>query len=77
MRIGQLLRPEFAAWRYGDQFRAPQTPYLGLPAGAAVVGVGVAAGSVALGATPVFLNLGQLWWTAQSKVKIRIDQGHV
>ncbi len=49
VRIGEPLRPEFAAWRYGDQFgrRRRRTILLGA-AGVAVVG-GVVAGGVATG----------------------------
>src|SRR5690348_677394 len=46
VRIGQPLRPEFAAWRYGDQFGRRRRRQL-LIAGGAVAGVG---GIIALGA---------------------------
>jgi hypothetical protein len=53
VRIGAPLRPEFAAWRYGDQFGRRRTRQLliaggglaavaGLAAGGAVIGVSVA-----------------------------------
>jgi hypothetical protein len=50
VRIGQPLRPEFAAWRYGDQFgrRRRRTALTG--AGAAAVGGLAVAGGAALGA---------------------------
>jgi hypothetical protein len=49
VRIGEPLRPEFAAWRYGDQFgrRRRRTIMLGA-AGVAVVGA-VMAGGIATG----------------------------
>lgn len=50
VRIGEALRPEFAAWRYGDQFgrRRRRAILTGSAVGVAIAGV--AAGSVALGA---------------------------
>jgi hypothetical protein len=58
VRIGQPLRPEFAAWRYGDQF-GQRRGTNALLIGGAVVGVGVAmAGMYAVGASVlVFLPL--------------------
>jgi hypothetical protein len=49
VRVGPALRPEFAAWRYGDQFgkRRRQTMLVG--AGLAAVGVGLIAGGAAIG----------------------------
>ncbi|HSE68453.1 MAG TPA: hypothetical protein VLB12_15795, partial [Gemmatimonadales bacterium] len=57
VRIGDPMRPEFAAWRYGDQFKRRFRRYLGWTIGGAVgysafatAGVvGAAAGSLALG----------------------------
>lgn len=48
VRIGQPLRPEFAAWRYGDQFgrrRIRRMLYAG--AGVAAIGAGAVSGLVA------------------------------
>src|SRR5690606_37297137 len=45
VRIGQPLRPEFAAWRYGDQFSRRRRKALFMGAGtAAVAGTVVTAG---------------------------------
>lgn len=53
VRVGSPLRPEFAAWRYGDQFGRRRTKALATGA-AVVVGAGaVIAGSVALGVSLV------------------------
>jgi hypothetical protein len=41
VRIGNPLRPEFAAWRYGDQFGRRRRHHL-VVAGGAIVGVGAA-----------------------------------
>jgi hypothetical protein len=65
VRVGQPLRPEFAAWRYGDQFgrRRRQTLIrlgaMGAAGGALVIG-GVAAG-VLSGGTLVLGLLGRRW----------------
>jgi hypothetical protein len=51
VRIGEPLRPEFAAWRYGDQFgRRRRRQMLFAGAGLAAIGV-VVAGGVAAGAS--------------------------
>jgi hypothetical protein len=41
VRIGQPMRPEFAAWRYGDQFGRRQRRAILIGAGLAAVGGGV------------------------------------
>ncbi|HSA56209.1 MAG TPA: hypothetical protein VLE53_10910 [Gemmatimonadaceae bacterium] len=41
VRIGQPMRPEFAAWRYGDQFGRRQRRAILIGAGVAAVGGGV------------------------------------
>ena len=48
VRIGEPMRPEFAAWRYGDQFGRRRTRAILLGAGAAAIGGGIIiAGTVA------------------------------
>ena len=64
VRIGEPLRPEFAAWRYGDQFGRRRTRQMIVAGvGLALVG-GVVAGGVAIGASVasfgyMFTQLGQ------------------
>lgn len=41
VRIGEPMRPEFAAWRYGDQFGRRQRRAILIGAGAAAVGGGI------------------------------------
>ena len=51
IRIGEPLRPEFAAWRYGDQFgRRRRRTMLAVGGGMAVLGA-VALGSAVIGAS--------------------------
>ena len=61
VRIGRPQRPEFAAWRYGDQFgrRRRRNAWMiaGGVAGAGLAVSGLAAAGVALGAVLPILNL--------------------
>jgi hypothetical protein len=57
VRIGRPLRPEFAAWRYGDQFGRRRRRQL-LMTGA---GVG-AVGAVVLGGTAIGVSVGSFGW---------------
>ena len=57
VRIGQPLRPELAAWRYGDQFGRRRRRQV-LMAGA---GVG-AVGAVVIGGTVVGVSIGSFAW---------------
>lgn len=57
VRIGVPLRPEFAAWRYGDQFGRRRTRHLLL------AGAGVAAlGGVVIGGAVVGVSLASFGW---------------
>ena len=66
VRIGEPLRPEFAAWRYGDQFGRRRTRGMILATGAVAAGVGVMAmamsrmiiGGAVLVATSQVVNIG-------------------
>jgi hypothetical protein len=73
VRIGEPLRPEFAAWRYGDQFgrrRLRQLLFAG--AGVTVVGAGFIGGAVAGASVAMFGGaIGQL---VQSIIHGRADQ---
>jgi hypothetical protein len=62
VRVGPALRPEFAAWRYGDQFgrrRKRQLIRVGL--GVGIVG-GAVAGGIALGVSAGIGVGGGGWW---------------
>jgi hypothetical protein len=82
VRIGRPLRPEFAAWRYGDQFgrRRKKTMIYGAAGIAVVTGVvvgglatGVLSGAV-LGQSGNFVNL---FVNARTLVKTKTPDGKV
>ena len=50
VRIGEPLRPEFAAWRYGDQFGKRRRKAILTASAVATGGVALAAGALVLGA---------------------------
>lgn len=57
VRIGKPLRPEFAAWRYGEQLGARRRTALMIGAATAVVATGAAIGGAAAMVTGVSLPL--------------------
>ena len=60
VRIGQPLRPEMAAWRYGDQFGKRRRRYYARAAALGVVATGVVVGGLAVGVSAgTFINLPQ------------------
>jgi hypothetical protein len=82
VRIGRPMRPEFAAWRYGDQFgRRRRKYFLYGAAGVVVVGgvviSGVAAGIISgalLGQSGNFVNI---WVNGRTLAKLPTDDGKV
>jgi hypothetical protein len=85
VRIGEPLRPEFAAWRYGDQFgRRRRRQMLIAGAGIAAVG-GIAVGGMVAGVsiagfTGIFSQIGRtlIHGSADRVVaKVRTDDGRV
>ena len=82
VRIGRPMRPEFAAWRYGDQFgRRRRKTILYGAAGATVVGAiaigGIVTGAISgalLGQSGNFINL---WVNGRTRLKLRMDDGRV
>jgi hypothetical protein len=60
VRIGRPLRPEFAAWRYGDQFGRRRRRQI------AWAGAGLAAiGAVAVGGASIGIGVGSFLWIGQ------------
>jgi len=82
IRIGEPLRPEFAAWRYGDQFgrRRKKAIIMGVGAGAVLGTVAIA--GVATGAiSGVFLgqfgNFFNIYRNGRVLVRIKEEEGKV
>ncbi len=70
VRVGAPLRPEFAAWRYGDQFGRRRTRQM-LIAGAGIAAVGgLIAGGAALG-----VSLGGFAWGLTQLGRVAIQGG--
>jgi hypothetical protein len=62
VRVGAALRPEFAAWRYGDQFgRRRRRKLVRAGLGVGIIG-GAIAGGVALGVSAGVTFGGGGWW---------------
>lgn len=82
VRIGEPLRQEFAAWRYGDQFGRRRKRALLYGAGGAVVLGGIVLGGVVTGAISGALlgqsgNFWNLWMNGRTRVKLRTDDGRI
>jgi hypothetical protein len=82
VRIGQPMRPEFAAWRYGDQFGRRRKRALVYTVGGAVVVGGVLIGGAATGAISAVVlgqtgNLWNVWMNGRTLVKLRTDDDRV
>jgi hypothetical protein len=82
VRIGRPLRPEFAAWRYGDQFGRRRRRTILYGTGAALVFGGIIIGGAATGiASGAVLsqagNWVNMWINARTLVKLRTDDGRV
>ena len=82
VRVGAPLRPEFAAWRYGDQFgRRQRRAILYGAAGIAAFG-GIMIGGAAAGILSGTVlsqsgNFVNLWMNARTLVKLHPDKGGV
>ena len=82
VRIGEPLREEFAAWRYGDQFGRRRSRAVLSGLGAAVVFGRVVVGGAATGVVSGALlgqsgNFWNLWMNGRTLVKLRTDDGRV
>ena len=78
VRIGKPMRPEFAAWRYGDQFGRRQKRALLYTAGGAVVLGGIMAGSAVVGLSPAVYPLWKMWVDGiRTPTKVRTDDERV
>ena len=82
VRIGAPMRPEFAAWRYGDQFGRRRKRQILYGVGAAVVIGGVVIGGVVTGAISGAVlaqsgNLWNVWANGRTLVKHRRPNGEL
>lgn len=82
VRIGEPMRPEFAAWRYGDQFGRRRKRQILYGTGAAVVMGGIVIGGAATGVlSGVMLsqagNFWNAWTNGRTRVKHRLPDGRV
>ncbi len=82
VRVGAPLRPEFAAWRYGDQFgrrmrRAVLYGAAGIAAFGGIVIGGAAAGILSGAVLSQSGNFINLWMNARTLVKLRPEAGGV
>ncbi len=82
VRIGQPLREEFAAWRYGDQFgrRRRKAILYGVGVGAAVAGLaigGVATGVISGAFVGQFGNFINIWNNTRTRARLKMPDGEV
>ncbi len=82
VRVGRPMRPEFAAWRYGDQFGRRRKKQILLGVGGAAVFAGVMIGGAATGVlSGALLSQSGNWWSmwvnGRTRVKLRTDDGAV
>ena len=81
VRVGKPLRPEFAAWRYGDQFgrrRRKVAVYSGvvIAAGTGLAIGGLVAG-VAISTSLIPFHLMQVYFLRGKRVKLQLQDGRV
>jgi hypothetical protein len=82
VRIGEPLRQEFAAWRYGDQFGRRRKRQILIGVGAAAVFGGVVIGGALTGVISGAVlaqsgNFVNAWTNGRTLVKLRTDDGRV
>ena len=82
VRIGRPMRPEFAAWRYGDQFGRRRKRAIIYGVGGAVVIGGVVIGGAVTGMLSGALlaqggNFWNLWVHGRTLAKLRTDDGRI
>jgi len=77
VRIGRAMRPEFAAWRYGDQFGRRRKRAILIGAGVAAVFGGVMIGGVVTGAGITLVGQIPSFWASRTLVKLRTTDGRV
>ena len=82
VRIGRPMRPEFAAWRYGDQFGRRRKRAMLYGVGGTLVLGGVVLGGAITGLISGALlaqsgNLVSMWVNGRTLAKLRTDDGRI
>lgn len=82
VRIGQALRPEFAAWRYGDQFGRRRRKFFLYGAGGALAVIALGVGGLAVGVISSSIlaqsgNFVNIWMNGRTLLKLRTEDGAV
>lgn len=82
VRVGEPLRPEFAAWRYGDQFGRRRRKALIYGAGGLAVFGGIVIGGAMTGVLSGAVlaqsgNFYNLWMNGRTQVRLRTAEGTV
>ena len=77
VRIGKPMRPEFAAWRYGDQFGRRRKRMIMYGVGGLVVASGIIVAPVTSAVAPVLFGGWSFWRGERTRVKLRTDDGRV
>ena len=81
VRIGRPMRPEFAAWRYGDQFGRRRKRAIIYGIGGSVVIGGVILGGAIAGVGGGLLwqsgNFYNMWANGRTLAKLRTDDGRI
>jgi len=82
VRIGEPVRNEFAAWRYGDQFGRRRRKYLAYSAGAAAAMVGMTvvgpmAAGISTGGSYAFITIAQSLSEMRYRSRLHTDDGRI
>jgi hypothetical protein len=82
VRIGRPLRPEFAAWRYGDQFGRRRKRAIMYGVGGAAVFGGIIVGGAVTGVLSGAIlaqsgNFWNMWMNGRTLARLRTDDGRL
>jgi hypothetical protein len=81
VRVGEPLRDEFAAWRYGDQFGRRRTRNIligvGVMGGVGALTLGAMAAGISVAALGQTGNFYNLFMNARTLTKVKDDEGRV
>jgi len=78
VRVGEPLRPEFAAWRYGDQFGRRRKRAIAYAVTGGVAVAALASGAIAAGVGVAFMGqLPNIIINLPVRAKVRTDDGKV